>query len=108
MIHEIHDFLHRDHCEFCRMYDEDDRYRTLVDQAAAGRRQAIPLPCRFVGAAVPGTEYAREGLSVVRSWWICEKGLGTVPGFTCFCADCGPQCPGYEAEVIGDKLELSR
>lgn len=85
-----------EHCEFCRMYHENARYRALIDGTPAAETEAAR--CRHAGDTVSGGKIALLGLDLRRTWWECARGMGEIPGIVCTCRGCGPKCPEYSAD----------
>jgi len=99
MTYEMHEFIEKNHCEFCRIFAEDERYRDLVagrPAAAAAAAAAAVVICKHLGEEILSKRAADMGLDLRVRWRTCAAGHGEPAGIVKPCRDCGSHCPRLE------------
>jgi hypothetical protein len=93
-----------DHCEWCRLYHTDERYRSLVDVAEIPRPQIDQQKCIHEGEEIPSSKLEELGLRYLRVHIQCARGFGTIPGIACKCDQCTAACAGFVAAGGGSDV----
>lgn len=93
------------HCDLCRDYHTDPRYRQLVDGLGGDGTAASQLPrCVNLGDRLLQAQIAVIGLDVRRTWNRCTAGMGRPRGIVSPCLSCSSACKGYVA-LKGESAE---